>query len=130
MTDPIADMLSRIRNASRVRKERVAMPLSRLKKEVAQVLKNEGYIRDFQITEASPCSELAIDLQYTANRIPAINVLKRVSKPGCRIYVKADSMPVVLQHMGIAILSTSKGVMSNKQAKKMRLGGEVLCTIS
>ena len=130
MTDPIADMLSRIRNASRVHKEHVAMPLSRLKKEIAQVLKEEGYIRDFHIVEGSPCSELAIDLQYTTDRVPAINVLKRVSKPGCRSYVKADAMPVVLQHMGIAILSTSKGVMSNRKAKKLRLGGEVMCYIS
>lgn len=130
MTDPIADMLSRIRNAARVRKERVVMPSSRLKREIAQVLKNEGYIRDFQVIEGSPCSELTIDLQYTTDRISAISVLKRVSKPGCRIYVKADNLPVVLQHMGIAVLSTSKGVMSNRQAKKLRLGGEVLMHIS
>lgn len=130
MTDPIADMLSRIRNAARVRKERVAMPTSRIKKEIAQVLKNEGYIRDFKITDASPRPELSLDLQYTTDRISAITILKRASKPGCRMYVKADAMPVVLQHMGIAIISTSKGVMSNKQAKKLRLGGEVLCYIS
>ncbi|MBI4600212.1 30S ribosomal protein S8 [Candidatus Uhrbacteria bacterium] len=130
MTDPIADMLSRIRNASRVQKEHVSMPSSRIKKEIAHVLKDEGYIRDFQIIDGSPRAELAIDLQYTSDRVPAINALKRISKPGCRMYVKADTMPVILQHMGIAIISTSKGVMSNKQAKKMGLGGEILCTIS
>jgi small subunit ribosomal protein S8 len=130
MTDPIADMLSRIRNAARVGKERVTMPSSRLKHEIAKVLKDEGYVRDFHLVEQAPRAELVIELQYTSDRIPAITLLKRVSKPGCRTYVKADTMPVVRQHMGIAILSTSHGVMSNKQAKKMRLGGEVLMFVS
>lgn len=130
MTDPIADMLSRIRNATRVRKERVAMPSSRLKKEIAQVLKDEGYIRNFTITPGTPREELALDLSYTSDRISAISLIKRVSKPGCRMYVKVDTMPVVAQHAGIAILSTSHGVMSNRKAKKMRLGGEVICYVS
>lgn len=129
MTDPIADMLSRIRNASLVSKEQVAMPVSRLKGDIARVLKDEGYIQDFTVTEG-PRSELVIHLQYTRNRIPAIHSVKRVSKPGGRTYVNTESIPIVQQNMGIAILSTSKGVMSNRQARQQRVGGEVLCYVS
>lgn len=129
MTDPIADMLSRIRNATRVRKERVSMPTSRLKTEIARVLKEEGYIRDVAITEGGR-PELVLTLQYTDTNISAIHSLRRVSKPGSRTYVNAENIPVVQQNRGIAILSTSKGVMSNRIAREQRVGGEVLCTIS
>lgn len=129
MTDPIADMLSRIRNATQVRKERVSMPSSRIKTEIARVLKNEGYIQDFAIGEGTR-PELEIHLHYTKDRIPAIHMLKRVSKPGGRMYVRTESIPIVQQNMGIAILSTSKGVMSNREAHKQRIGGEVLCYVS
>jgi len=129
MTDPIADMLSRIRNASRVHKERVSMPSSRMKQEIARVLKEEGYIKDYSIVPGVP-AELTVSLHYTSDRIPAIQTLQRVSKPGCRIYAKTDSLPVILQNMGMAIISTSKGVMSNRQARRSKLGGEVLCSVS
>ena len=129
MTDPIADMLTRIRNASAVRKESVSMPLSRLKVAIADVLKKEAYIADHVITKDAGVEQLVITLKYH-NTIPAIHTLKRVSSPGCRIYSQSDSLPIVLNNLGIAILSTSKGVMTNREAKKMRLGGEVLCEIS
>lgn len=129
MTDPIADMLSRIRNASRVHKERVSMPSSRMKQEIARVLKEEGYILDYSVVPGVP-AELTLVLNYTQDRIPAIQTLQRVSKPGCRIYAKTDKIPVILQNMGVAILSTSKGVMTNRQARRSKLGGEVLCSVS
>ena len=129
MTDPIADMMSRIRNATLVHKERVAMPTSRLKVAVAAVLKEEGYIEDYSVTQA-PKGELSLTLRYTANRIPAIHSLKRVSKPGNRMYADTTSLPVVQQNMGIAILSTSKGVMSNRAARAQRIGGEILMFVS
>lgn len=129
MTDPIADMLTRIRNASVVRKESVAMPFSRLKVAIAGVLKKEGYIIDYVVTKNAGVEQIVISLKYY-NTIPAIHTLKRISSPGCRIYAATDSLPIVLNNLGIAILSTSKGVMTNHEAKKMRLGGEVLCEIS
>ncbi len=129
MTDPIADMLSRIRNASRVHKERVSMPSSRMKQEIARVLKEEGYIKDYSVVPGVP-AELTITLHYTGDRIPAIQTVQRVSKPGSRIYAKTDALPVVLGNMGIAIVSTSKGVMTNRQARHNKLGGEVLCSVS
>ncbi len=129
MTDPIADMLTRIRNASAVRKESVSMPFSRMKKAIADVLKNEGYISEYSVVEENGFQHLKIELKYQ-NRISAIRSLKRISSPGCRIYANSESLPVVLNNLGIAILSTSKGVMTNRQAKKLRMGGEVLCEIS
>ena len=129
MTDPIADMLSRIRNASRVKKARVSMPPSRIKAAIAAVLKNEGYIEDTMVTEG-PRSELVITLRYTSKALPAIHSLKRVSKPGGRKYVNTAEIPVVQQNMGIAILSTSRGVMSNREAREKRVGGEVLCYVT
>ncbi len=129
MTDPIADMLSRIRNASRVKKERVSMPSSRMKVEIARVLKEEAYIKDYTVLPGVP-SELTLVLEYTRDNIPAIHSLKRISKPGSRSYAQVEELPVVLQNMGIAILSTSRGVMTNRQAKKSRVGGEVLCYVS
>ena len=129
MTDPIADMLTRIRNASAVRKESVSMPFSRLKAAIADVLKKEGYIAEHSAIKDAGLQKLFISLKYH-NAIPAIHSLKRVSSPGCRIYASTDSLPVVMNNLGIAILSTSKGVMTNREAKKMRLGGEVLCEIA
>lgn len=129
MTDPIADMLSRIRNATLVHKEGVSMPSSRMKAAIARVLKDEGYIQDFSVT-VPPRAELMIRLRYTSNRIPAIHSLRRVSKPGVRAYVNAQTIPTVQQNMGIAILSTSHGVMSNREAREKRVGGEVLCYVS
>lgn len=129
MTDPIADMLSRIRNATLSRKERVAMPTSRLKEEIARVLKEEGYIQDYTVSEDS-FKELSVTLRYTPSRIPVIHAIKRVSKPGGRMYVDRASIPIVQQNMGIAILSTSRGVMSNREAREKRVGGEVLCYVS
>ena len=129
MTDPIADMLSRIRNATLVSKERVAMPTSRMKEEIARVLKEEGYIHDFSVSEG-PRRELEIVLRYTPSRIPIIHSIRRASKPGGRLYVDRASIPVVQQNMGVAILSTSRGVMSNHAAREQGVGGEVLCYIS
>lgn len=105
------------------------MPSSRMKVEIARVLKEEGYIYDFSVSDGSR-PELSLTLQYTAHNIPAIHSLKRVSKPGVRMYVNTDTIPVVQQNMGIAILSTSKGVMSNRVAREQRVGGEVLCYVS
>lgn len=129
MTDPIADMLTRIRNAQAVEKEFVLIPLSRLKKAIADVLKNEEYIVDYSIVEEQGFQHLKVILKYS-NNIPAIRSLKRVSKPGCRIYAKRGELPAVLNNLGIAIISTSRGVMTNHEARKSRLGGEILCEIS
>ena len=129
MTDPIADMLTRIRNASAVRKERVIVPFSRMKKGVADVLKAEGYVKEYEILQEGAFRNLSIVLQYSDETVPAIQAIKRISKPGCRIYTKAEDIPVVLRNYGIAILSTSKGIMTNRQAKKMRLGGEIICEV-
>lgn len=132
MTDPIADMLTRIRNSAKVRKEKVFLPFSKLKLELAKILKREGYISD--IIEIKPGTEgykfggLEIVLKYDGNQ-SVISGINRVSKSGQRQYVKKDELPVVLNNYGISILSTSQGLMSNKQAKKLGLGGEVLCEI-
>lgn len=129
MTDPIADMLTRIRNASAVRKEQVVIPFSRLKHDILSVLKDEGYIEEYAVEGEGVRKSLIATLKYVG-RIPVMKVMKRISKPGCRMYAKASDMPVVLNNRGIAILSTSKGVMTNKSAKKLRIGGEILCEIS
>lgn len=129
MTDPIADMLTRIRNASAVRKERVAVPFSRLKNDILEVLKSEGYIEDYAIDGEGARKTLQVTLRY-AGRIPIVKVIKRISKPGCRMYARATDLPVVLNNRGIAILSTSQGIMTNKSAKKLCIGGEILCEVS
>lgn len=105
------------------------MPTSRMKAAIARVLKDEGYIHDFTVTDG-PRAELVVRLRYTASRIPAIHSLRRVSKPGGRTYVNVETIPTVQQNMGIAILSTSQGVMSNREAREKRVGGEVLCYVS
>lgn len=128
MTDPIADMLTRIRNASAVRKERVAIPFSRVKNDILTILKQEGYIVDCAVEGEGARKNLLVTLRYI-NRIPSIVSLKRVSKPGCRIYTKSDAMRGVLNNQGIAILSTSRGIMTDGAARKVGVGGEVLCEI-
>lgn len=129
MTDPIADMLTRIRNASAVRKGQAAIPFSRLKKDILEVLQNEGYIESYSVDGEGPRKNLLVTLKYVG-RIPVVKVIKRISKPGCRMYAKASDVPVVLNNRGIAILSTSQGVMTNKAAKQLRIGGEILCEVS
>jgi len=129
-TDPIGDMLTRIRNASSARHEKVLVPASRLKARIAEVLKEEGFIKDFVLhKDESKQGAITILLKYTPEREPAINDIKRVSKPGLRRYVATGSIPRVLNGMGIAILSTSKGLMVDREARKQKVGGELICTV-
>jgi small subunit ribosomal protein S8 len=128
-TDPIADMLTRIRNASSARHEKVVVPRSRLKIRIAEVLKEEGFIRDFVVHEDGPQGAITILLKYSADREPAISDIKRISKPGLRRYVATDSIPRILNGMGVAILSTSKGVLVDREARKQKVGGELICTV-
>ena len=129
MSDPIADMLTRIRNAQMVGHTEVAMPASRLKASIAQVLKQEGYIEDFALRESGPMKELRIALKYYAGR-PVIERLERVSKPGLRVYRGHDDIPRVMNGLGVAILSTSRGVMTDRKARADGVGGEVLCIVA
>jgi small subunit ribosomal protein S8 len=128
-TDPIGDMLTRIRNASSARHEKVLVPRSRLKVRIAEVLKEEGFIKDFVVHQDGIQGAITILLKYSADREPAISDIKRVSKPGLRRYVPNDSIPRVLNGMGIAILSTSKGVLVDREARKQKVGGELICTV-
>jgi small subunit ribosomal protein S8 len=128
-TDPIGDMLTRIRNASRARHEKVLIPASRLKMRIAEVLKDEGFIKDYVLHEDGTQGAITVLLKYTSDREPAISDIKRVSKPGLRRYVPTESIPRVLNGMGIAILSTSKGVMVDREARKQKVGGELICTV-
>jgi small subunit ribosomal protein S8 len=130
VTDPIADMLTRIRNGIQARHARVDMPASKLKTEVARILKEEGYISNFKLAEEGKKKVLKIFLRYGADGESAINVVERVSKPGRRVYVAADEIPRVLGGLGISILTTPRGVMTGKAARKSRLGGELLCNVS
>ena len=129
MTDPIADMLTRIRNANMVRHPELELPSSKLKVEIADILKREGYIRDYEVIEDNKQNVLRIFLKYGANNERVITGLKRISKPGLRVYAKADEVPRVLNGLGIAIVSTSKGVLSDKEARAQSVGGEVLAYI-
>jgi small subunit ribosomal protein S8 len=129
LTDPVADMLTRIRNASNARHEKCLVPRSKLKIRIAEVLKEEGFIKDFLVHEDGPQGAITILLKYSADREPAISDIKRVSKPGLRRYVPTGSIPRVLNGMGIAILSTSKGVMADREARKQKVGGELICTV-
>ena len=128
-TDPIGDMLTRIRNASAARHEKCLIPASRLKVRIAEVLKEEGFIKDYVLHQDGPQGAITILLKYSADREPAISDIKRVSKPGLRRYVANDSIPRILNGMGIAILSTSKGVMVDREARKQKVGGELICTV-
>ena len=129
MSDPIADMLTRIRNAQMVGHTEVAMPASRLKTSIAKVLKDEGYIEDFALRENGVMKELRIALKYYAGR-PVIERLERVSKPGLRVYKSRDAIPRVMNGLGVAILSTSRGVMTDRKARADGVGGEVLCIVA
>lgn len=129
MTDPIADMLTRIRNANVVRHEKLELPSSKLKAEIADILKREGYVRDYEVIEDNKQGVLRIFLKYGANDERVITGLKRISKPGLRVYAKADEVPRVLNGLGTAIVSTSKGVLSDKEARAQAVGGEILAYI-
>jgi len=129
MSDPIADMLTRIRNAQMVGHVEVAMPASRLKSAIAKVLKDEGYIEDFAMRDSGARKELRIGLKYYAGR-PVIERLERVSKPGLRVYKGSDDIPKVMNGLGVAILSTSRGVMTDRKARADGVGGEVLCYVA
>jgi small subunit ribosomal protein S8 len=129
MTDPIADMLTRIRNGQAAEQTRVTMPSSKLKVSIAQVLKDEGYITDFRVVEADSKAELAIELKYFDGK-PVIEKLQRISKPGLRIYRSKDELPRVMGGLGVAIISTSRGIMSDRAARAAGQGGEVLCIVA
>ena len=129
MQDPIADMLTRIRNAGAARHATVDVPASKMKKAIAQIMLDEGYIKAYEVVEDGVQGTIKITLKYTANREKAISGLRRVSKPGLRVYAGADELPRVLKGLGIAIISTSKGVMTDKQAREAHIGGEVLAFI-
>jgi small subunit ribosomal protein S8 len=129
MTDPIADMLTRIRNAQSSEKKSVAMPASKLKSAIAQVLKDEGYIEDFAVREGQGKPQLEIGLKYYAGK-PVIERIERVSRPGLRIYRPKDELPKVMNGLGVAIVSTSRGVMTDRKARGMGVGGEVLCIVA
>lgn len=127
VNDPIADMLTRIRNASLVRKDTVLVPDSKVKRSILEVIKNKGYVSDFSISDTQ-AGYIKISLVESGKK-PHLKKIERISKPGCRIYVKKDQIPVALSGMGTVIISTSKGIMSGSEAKKMGLGGEVICKI-
>jgi small subunit ribosomal protein S8 len=131
MTDPIADMLTRIRNANTAMHDTVKMPASKLKRSLADILEREGYIGGFDVTPSTtgPGSVLEIKLKYAPDRTRTIGGLRRVSKPGLRIYAQADRIPRVLGGMGVAVVSTSQGLMTDREARKRRVGGEVLCYV-
>ena len=129
ITDPIADMLTRIRNAGMARHETVDVPASKMKTAIAEVLLKEGYIKAFQIVDDGTQGVIRITLKYLPGKVRAIQGLKRVSKPGLRVYSGADEMPRVLKGLGIAIVSTSKGIMTDKEARKAHVGGEVLAFV-
>lgn len=128
-TDPIADMLTRIRNANMVSHEQVEMPSSKLKVELAKLLKEEGYITDYSVKVVDKFSFLTIVLKYDEKRKPVVTNLKRISKPGLRSYCKAKNIPQVFGGLGVAIVSTSKGLFTDRKARKENLGGEILCYV-
>ena len=129
MTDPVADMLTRLRNANSAYHEDVSMPYSKLKSAIAVILKNEGYIADYRVADAEVGKTLELDLKFGPNRERSIAGIRRVSKPGLRVYAKSNSLPRVLGGLGIAIISTSSGLLTDKQAAKQGVGGEVLAYV-
>lgn len=129
ITDPIADMLTRIRNAGSARHATVEVPASGMKKAIAQILLDEGYIKAFEVVEEGVQGTIKITLKYNANKEKAISGLRRVSKPGLRVYAGTDELPRVLKGLGVAIISTSKGIMTDKKARELHVGGEVLAFI-
>mgnify|MGYP000766419040 CR=1 FL=1 len=129
ITDPIADMLTRIRNANNAKHDTVDVPASNMKKAIAQILLEEGYIKNFQVVEDGTQGVIHISLKYNAGKEKVITGLRRVSKPGLRVYAGADELPQVLRGLGIAIISTSKGIMTDKKARAQHVGGEVLAFV-
>ena len=132
VSDPIADMLTRIRNAHMAEQRQVAMPSSNMRQAIAKILKEEGFIEDFEVVEAKPQASLRLTLKYVAGArplVPVITGLKRVSKPGQRVYSGREDLPWVRSGMGISVVSTSKGVMTGQQARRLGVGGEVLCYV-
>ncbi len=129
MTDPIADFLTRIRNANSVYHEKVEAPASRMKRAIADILKEEGFIRDYEYIEDGKQGILRVYLKYGPNKKRVITGIKRISKPGLRVYARKDAVPKVLGGLGIAIISTSHGIMTDKKARKLGLGGEVICYV-
>ena len=129
MTDPIADMLTRIRNATTVKHRQVEIPASNVKKAIAKILLEEGFIKGYEVKEDGKQGIIKIELKYTQGQEKVISGLKRISKPGLRVYVNKDQIPKVLGGLGIAIISTSKGIMTDAQARKENVGGEVICYI-
>ena len=129
MTDPIADMLSRVRNANHAYHETVSMPSSKIKVNIANILKQEGYISDFKVEDARVGKTLTLDLKYGQNRQRSIEGVKRVSKPGLRVYAKSTNLPQVLGGLGVAIISTSQGLLTDRQAHEKGVGGEVLAYV-
>ncbi|HAV20662.1 MAG: 30S ribosomal protein S8 [Bacillota bacterium] len=128
-TDPIADMLTRIRNANTVSRDVVEMPSSRVKRDIAKILKEEGYIRDYEVVADRKQGILRLHLKYGPNKQKAITGLKRISKPGLRVYANKDNIPKVLGGLGIAVISTPKGIMTDKDARREGVGGEVICYV-
>ncbi|HMW00808.1 MAG TPA: 30S ribosomal protein S8 [Acidobacteriota bacterium] len=129
MTDPIADMLTRLRNALSARHQKVDVPASKMKLEIARILKEEGYINNYKVAGESPKRMIRLYLRYGPKGEPVINVLQRVSRPGCRRYISSTEIPNVLGGLGINIVSTSHGIMTGKQARKSKVGGELVCQI-
>ncbi|WP_257460160.1 30S ribosomal protein S8 [Archangium lipolyticum] len=129
VNDPIGDMLTRLRNGSRARHDKVVIPHSNLKLEIIKVLKSEGFIGDYTVHERKPQSEISVQLKYGQDRAPAITGIRRISKPGLRRYTNSREIPQVLGGLGISILSTSRGVMVDTDARKQKVGGELLCTV-
>ncbi len=129
MTDPISDLLTRIRNAHLAGHEAVEVPYSRVKNEIVKILQEEGFLAGSKLNEKKPFSTLTVLLRYTANRQPAIQSVRRISKPGCRVYASKDEVPRVLGGLGVVILSTSKGLMTGKKAQEQGLGGELMCEV-
>ena len=129
MTDPVADMLTRIRNANTAGHAEVLIPASKIKKNIAEILLKEGYIKSFEIVEAQPQCWIKIEMKYGAGKQRVISGIRRISKPGLKVYAKAEDVPKVLGGLGIAIISTSNGLITDKQARELGVGGEVICYV-
>ncbi len=130
MTDSVSDLLTRIRNASAARHETVDVPKSKMKLEIVRILREEGYIENFVLSEDSKQGTIRVQLRYAPGKVPVISSLTRISRPGCRVYVNKTRIPAVLGGMGVCILSTSQGLLTGRQAQEKGLGGEVLCMVS
>ena len=129
VTDPIADMLTRIRNANAMKYKEVSLPVSKVKTEIAKILKDEGFIEDYKVSKDGDFGKLVLTLKYTNKKERVITGLKRISKPGLRVYAKSNEVPKVLNGFGIAVVSTSRGIMTDKEARKQNLGGEIMAYI-